>query len=62
VWNNLKLAEISRKHELPQLAHHYLTAVKDIMLDPTTKGDALKLERFKYMYESFKLVTNYQTD
>lgn len=62
VWNNLKMAEISRKHELPQLANHYLNAVKDVVLDEKTKGEALKLERFKYMYETFKLTTKYQTD
>lgn len=31
-------------------------------MDPSTKGDALKLERFKYMYESFKLVSKFQPD
>ena len=62
VWNNLKLAEISRKQELPQLANYYLQSVKDILVDPSTKGDVLKLERFKMLYETFKLVTKYQTD
>jgi hypothetical protein len=51
MWNNLKLAEISRKHELPQLANYYLQTTKEVLLDPTTKGDVLKLERFKFMYE-----------
>ena len=54
-WNNLKLASVSRKHGLFNLAKSYLEQCKTPLLDPDTKGDILKLERFKYRYESFKL-------
>lgn len=36
--------------------------MKDVIKDPSSKGEILKLERFKFMYETFKLVTKYQTD
>ena len=55
VWNWLKLAEISRKHNLPNLASEYLEYCKPIVTSEEAKGDILKLERFKYHYENFKL-------
>ena len=54
VWNSLKLAEISRKHGLPNLAQRYLGEIQDVLLRYDAKGETLKLERFKYTYENFK--------
>ena len=54
IWNNLKLAEISRKHGLPHLAYKYLNYVYECMKLIDARGEMLKLERFKYTYENFK--------
>ena len=62
VWNWLKLAEISRKHNLPNLAQEYLDYVKQIVTSEEAKGDILKLERFKYLYENFKLQMKFAKD
>jgi len=51
----LKLAQVSRKHGLYGLAQHYLNSVKTPLLDKDTKGENLKLERYRFMYENFKL-------
>ena len=55
IWNHLKLAEISRKHNLPNLAQEYLEICKPFLVSEEARGDILKLERFKYYYENFKL-------
>lgn len=54
-WNNLKLASVSRKHGLYGLAQFYLNEVKAPLTDPETKGEFLKLERYRFTYENFKL-------
>ena len=46
VWINLKLAEVSRKHGMPNLAEHYQAQSKPWFLNegkPIT-GDIFKLE------------------
>lgn len=55
LWNNLKLANVSRKHGYLGLAYYYLNQVKTPLTHKDTVGDLLKVERFKYYYESFKL-------
>lgn len=37
------------------LAQYYLNLVKAPLRDPETKGENLKLERYLYLYENFKL-------
>lgn len=49
------MAEISRKHGLLGLAQYYLNLVKDPLNNENTKGEILKLERYQFMYENFKL-------
>ena len=51
-WNFVKLASISRKHGLPNLAFHYVQAAKS-QLGP--QNDCLRYERFKVDYEVLKL-------
>ena len=46
---------MSRKHGLFNLSQQYLDMCKAPLLDIDTKGEMLKLERFKYRYETFKL-------
>ena len=62
IWNWLKLAEISRKHNLPNLAQEYLENCKQFLLSDEARGDILKLERFKYHYENFKLTMKFHKD
>ena len=54
IWNNLKIAEISRKHGLPRYASRILKETRDSLAKVEVKGDVLKLERFKLTYETFK--------
>ena len=62
IWNYLKLAEISRKHNLPNLAQEYLENCKPFLVNEEARGDILKLERFKYYYETFKLTMKFHKD
>ena len=60
VWINLKLAEISRKHGLPNLAENYQQ--KLAKHGAAFGGETFKLEFFKQIYERFKLKMNYCTE
>lgn len=67
VWINLKLAEISRKHGMPNLAEYYQTLSANFLPKEgsttaggsSSSGEAYKLEQFKQVYERFKLKMTY---
>ena len=55
-WNLVKLASVSRKHNLPSLALHYKDAAEAKLENvPSGQNDPLKYERFKLNYETLKL-------
>mmetsp|Transcript_19130 Transcript_19130/g.18261 ORF Transcript_19130/g.18261 Transcript_19130/m.18261 type:complete len:206 (-) Transcript_19130:111-728(-) len=57
-WNLVKLANISRKHGLPNLAFYYIQQAKSIL---QYQKEGLNYERFKVDYEVMKLHIQYNT-
>lgn len=62
-WNLVKLANISRKHELPTLALYYQeSAEKRLLSVPHGYNEQLKFERYKLIFENLKLELKYNTE
>lgn len=60
VWIYLKLAEVSRKQGLPNLAESYLKQpFNNFTLENGNVGEIFQLEQFKQVYERFKLKMTY---
>lgn len=59
----MKLAQVSRKHELPTLALYYQEAAEKKLLSvPAVHSEQLKFERFRLIFENLKLELEYNTE